>query len=104
MTTPADIIDAMLSAVPMPALVVDRTERIIAAAARAIRWSLCIVSSRGTAASPDLGGGSTRLVPLADMFNHNLQSDGFIELTAKDVGARDDLLGSRCLFFLCAEH
>jgi len=59
-------------------------------AARAIEWALCIVSSRGTAASPTTGGGSTRLVPLADMFNHNLQSDGFFELTEDEINSQAD--------------
>lgn len=63
----------------------EQNDGIINAAARAIEWSLCIVSSRGTAASPTLGGGSIRLVPFADMFNHNLHSIGFMELTKKDV-------------------
>lgn len=35
-----------------------------------------------------------RLVPVADMFNHNLQSEGFKELEEKDVGSREELLGS----------
>lgn len=59
-------------------------------AARAIEWALCIVSSRGTAASPATGGGSTRLVPFADMFNHNLQSDGFFELTEDEINSQAD--------------
>lgn len=72
----------------------DEYDMILSAAANAIKWSLCIVSSRGTAASPTFGGGSVRLVPLADMFNHNLGSDGFMELTEKDVGSKKEILGS----------
>jgi hypothetical protein len=64
---------------------------VIKAAASAIEWALCIVSSRGTAASPALGGGSVRLVPLADMFNHDVNSDGFIELSEEDG---ENLLGT----------
>ena len=65
-------------------------------AASAIEWALCIVSSRGTAASPSLGGGSTRLVPFADMFNHNLQSDGVFEIDENEINseAGESLLGS----------
>ncbi len=55
-------------------------------AEKAIEWSLCIVSSRGTAASPEYGGGVIKLVPLVDMFNHSLEHKGFKELTKDDVG------------------
>ena len=53
-------------------------------AALAIEWSLCIISSRGTAASPEYGGGLVKLVPLVDMFNHSPRYEGFKELTKED--------------------
>ncbi len=56
-------------------------------AEKAIEWSLCIVSSRGTAASPEYGGGHIKLVPLVDMFNHSPEHEGFKELTKDDVRA-----------------
>ena len=59
-------------------------------ASNAIKWALCIVSSRGTAASPTTGGGSTRLVPLADMFNHKVSSGGFFEITDEEINSKDD--------------
>eukprot|EP00984_Skeletonema_dohrnii_P033143 scaffold28746_cov129-Skeletonema_dohrnii-CCMP3373.AAC.1 len=55
-------------------------------AEKAIEWSLCIVSSRGTAASPEYGGGVIKLVPLVDMFNHSPEHKGFKELTKEDLG------------------
>eukprot|EP00986_Skeletonema_menzelii_P013881 scaffold8574_cov131-Skeletonema_menzelii.AAC.4 len=55
-------------------------------AEKAIEWSLCIVSSRGTAASQEYGGGLIKLVPLVDMFNHSQEHKGFKELTKEDVG------------------
>lgn len=55
-------------------------------AEKAIEWSLCIVSSRGTAASPEYGGGLIKLVPLVDMFNHSSENKGFKELTKEDIG------------------
>lgn len=54
-------------------------------AEKAIEWSLCIVSSRGTAASPKYGGGVIKLVPLVDMFNHSPEYKGFKEVTKEDV-------------------
>jgi len=59
-------------------------------AANAIEWALCIVSSRGTAASPTTGGGSTRLLPLVDMFNHKVSSGGFFEITDEEINSKDD--------------
>ena len=56
---------------------IDSTEK-------AIEWALCIVSSRGTASSPEYGGGHIKLVPLVDMFNHSPHHQGFKELTTKD--------------------
>ena len=51
----------------------------------ALLWGLCTVSSRGTAANQkpgdSEGGTGIRLVPLADMANHDLLSAGFIELS-----------------------
>ena len=55
-------------------------------AEKAIEWTLCIVSSRGTAASPEYGGGLIKLVPLVDMFNHSSENKGFKELTKEDIG------------------
>lgn len=66
----------------------------VTGAALAIKWSLCVISSRGTAASPTLGGGSVRLVPFADMFNHNSSADGFIELSDEDVGSKEESKGA----------
>ncbi|KAL7550946.1 hypothetical protein ACHAWF_015648 [Thalassiosira exigua] len=66
---------------------------LIQAAARVIQWSLCILSSRGTAASSALGGGSVRLVPMADLFNHDVNSFGFIESTEQNAGS-GELMGA----------
>eukprot|EP00980_Cylindrotheca_fusiformis_P018692 scaffold6226_cov118-Cylindrotheca_fusiformis.AAC.6 len=64
--------------------------------ALAIQWALCIVSSRGTAASSiahhpgeeGTGGdplsSGVRLVPLADLANHWKASGGFIELSGRE--------------------
>ena len=57
-------------------------------ASQALLWGLCTVSSRGTAANQIPGdsefGTGIRLVPLADMANHDLLSAGFIELSGDE--------------------
>ena len=56
---------------------------------QALLWGLCTVSSRGTAANQipgdSEGGTGIRLVPLADMANHDLLSAGFIELSGHET-------------------
>jgi len=55
---------------------------------QALLWALCTMSSRGTAANQipgdSEGGTGIRLVPLADMANHDLLSAGFIELSGHE--------------------
>lgn len=63
-------------------------------ASQALRWSLCTVSSRGTAANSIPGnyegGYGTRLVPMADLANHDLMSAGFIELSGTERASNGD--------------
>lgn len=57
-------------------------------ASQALLWALCTVSSRGTAANSipgdSEGAGGIRLVPLADMVNHDVLSAGFVELSGTE--------------------
>ena len=46
----------------------------------AIQWALCQVSSRATAGDVEYGG-ALRLVPLMDLVNHDVEADGFHEVT-----------------------
>lgn len=55
-----------------------------------IQWSLCQVASRGTAGSEEYG--ALRLVPMADMVNHDVDTGGFIELNGKERLQNDHLL------------
>jgi hypothetical protein len=61
----------------------------------ALQWSLCIVSSRGTAANQYPGDDSysgVRLVPLADLANHQLISGGYFELSGKERITKGDFM------------
>lgn len=61
--------------------------------ALALRWALCVVSSRATAATGDSTTGTgVRLVPLADMANHFKSSGGFTELSGKERVAKGDFM------------
>lgn len=56
----------------------------------ALRWGLCMVSSRGTAANASPGNSSAsgvRLIPLADMANHRRVSGGYMELSGEEGDA-----------------
>jgi hypothetical protein len=64
--------------------------------AQALRWALCIVNSRGTAANAYPGGDSSapgvRLVPLADLANHWKVTGGYIELSGKERVSKEDFM------------
>ena len=73
--------------------------------ALALRWAMCVVSSRATAANRRAGdnnsGTGVRLVPLADLANHRKASGGFIELSGDErivqggfIDATSDDVGS----------
>lgn len=61
----------------------------------ALRWSLCTVSSRGTAANAAPGDSTSsgvRLVPLADLANHWKVTGGYIELSGNERMAKQDFM------------
>uniref|UniRef100_A0A7S4HHQ5 SET domain-containing protein n=1 Tax=Odontella aurita TaxID=265563 RepID=A0A7S4HHQ5_9STRA len=62
----------------------------------AMAWSLCVVSSRGTAANIVPGdknsGAGTRIVPMADFANHDIKSSGFIEIVGNERMANGDII------------
>lgn len=64
----------------------------------ALRWGLCVVSSRATAANRRAGdnksGTGVRLIPLVDLANHRKVSGGFIELSGNERLARGDFMDS----------
>mmetsp|Transcript_37246 Transcript_37246/g.75867 ORF Transcript_37246/g.75867 Transcript_37246/m.75867 type:complete len:359 (+) Transcript_37246:70-1146(+) len=63
---------------------------------RGLQWSLCTVSSRGTAANSipgnNEGGTGIRLVPVADLMNHDGLSAGFIELSSTEKVGNGDFV------------
>lgn len=64
----------------------------------ALQWGLCIVASRGTGSN--LYPGSTtlntsagiRLIPLADLINHQYTSGGYIELSGREKISSGDIM------------
>mmetsp|Transcript_4967 Transcript_4967/g.11846 ORF Transcript_4967/g.11846 Transcript_4967/m.11846 type:complete len:341 (-) Transcript_4967:269-1291(-) len=64
--------------------------------ALALRWALCVVSSRATAANRRAGdndsGTGVRLIPLVDLANHRKASGGFIELSGNERIMYDDFM------------
>ena len=57
-----------------------------------IQWALCQVASRGTAGSQTHG--SLRLVPMADLVNHDASAGGFVELTGKESFDKGDFVNA----------
>ena len=47
-----------------------------------LHWALCHVTSRATAGSEKYG--ALRMIPMADMINHDASAGGFVELTGKE--------------------
>ncbi|CAJ1957941.1 unnamed protein product [Cylindrotheca closterium] len=64
--------------------------------ALALRWAMCVVSSRATAANRRAGdnnsGTGVRLIPLVDLANHRKASSGFVELSGSERIVYDDFM------------
>jgi len=55
-----------------------------------IKWGLCQVASRATAGNDEYG--SLRMVPVADLVNHDVNGGGFTELTGKERIQKGDFV------------
>lgn len=55
-----------------------------------IRWCLCQVASRATAGNEE--SGALRMVPIADLINHDINAGGFKELTGRERLEKGDMV------------
>ena len=60
--------------------------------AQNLEWALCHVASRATAGSEKYG--ALRLVPLADMINHDATAGGFVEMRGDESWTKGDFVES----------
>ena len=67
--------------------------------AQALLWALCTVNSRGTQGNTypgqDEAGVGVRLVPLADLVNHQVVSGGYVELSGKEQLANGGFIDAK---------